>query len=599
MTPAPTDLPAPDLGERLAAALLRRAHGGDAAVLTATIRRLCTDRSLGHVCLALPDRAGSACEPEDSSTGALAAWPTLTAWRAELAASGLCGDGRDAAALHPLVLDRAGRLYLRRDFVAERTLRDWLRQRMTTPTLVAPDAFASALAALEPTRTAPQGTIDWQLAAVAAAARSPFTLLTGGPGTGKTTTVARLLGVLLRLQPELRIALAAPTGKAAARLAEALQQRAAAWPELAKVAARLQPTTLHRLLGYRPGDDSFRASAQQPLPFELVVVDEASMVDPTLLAVLCSAMQPNARLLLVGDRDQLAAIAAGQVLGELCRAAKPERGVGSQLAGFVHAATGMVLPTQSPASPLADHTIALRENHRFGQQPGIGGFARALADRDTAAALTSLRAGHADLLHAADAERALAEIAPLLFAATTARTAEQALAALATVRILTATRHGPLGALAWNRRVEALLQQRGVRVDSPWYPGRPVLVTQNDSQSRLWNGDLGVVVKTPEGRPMVAFQGSDGSVRQVQPLRLPAHETAWAMTVHKAQGSEYDTILLSMPDRAGPGWQAPLLYTGISRARRRAVLLADPGLLGPALAHWPQRTSGLADFAAD
>ena len=596
MTIAPSDLPTPDLGERLAAVLVRHAHpGADTAPLTATIRRLCTDRSLGHVCLPLRDRAGTACDPEDA-TSARSTWPAIHPWRAALLTSGLCGDGHDAAVLQPMVLDQKDRLYLRRDFVTERTLRHWLRQRMTVPALVTPAAFAAAVRALEPERDATTDAIDWQLAATAAAARSPFTLLTGGPGTGKTTTVARLLGVLTHLQPTLRIALAAPTGKAAARLGEALHQRAAAWPALAPIAARLQPTTLHRLLGYRPGDDSFRASAQHPLPFDLVIVDEASMVDPVLLAVLCTALLPQARLLLVGDRDQLAAVAAGQVLGELCRAAQPERGVGQQLAAFVQAATGMSLPSPATASPLSDHVVALRTNHRFGQQPGIGAFAQALAGRDPAGALAALRANHADLLHAADADHALAEVAPQLLAASTARTAEQALAALATVRILTATRHGPLGALAWNRRVEALLHQRGQRVDSPWYHGRPVLVTQNDAQNRLWNGDLGVVVYTPEGRPMVAFVGSDGGVRLVPPLRLPAHETAWAMTVHKAQGSEYDTILLSMPDRAGPGWQAPLLYTGISRARRRAVLVAEPSLLAPALAHWPQRSSGLADL---
>ena len=326
------------------------------------------------------------------------------------------------------------------------------------------------------------------------------------------------------------------------------------------------------------------------------------MVDPALLSVLCTALPTTARLVLVGDRDQLAAVAAGQVLGDLCRAARPERGVGALLAAFVQATTGMALPVQTDAPPIADQVVALQVNHRFGAMPGIGAFAQALAARRPAAALAALRHGHPDLVLAADAEAALQQLAPALLAATTAAAAgdhDAALAALATARVLTATRHGPQGAIAWNRRIEQLLAAAGHRTDALWYPGRPVLVTANDHQNRLWNGDLGVTVVDGEGRPAVLFATSSGSNRLVPPLRLPVHETAWAMTVHKAQGSEFEQVLLVMPERPGPWWQASLLYTGVTRARRRAVLLADANLLPPALGHWPTRSSGLAEALAD
>ena len=588
----------PELGERLADALCRRAIGGDPRVLRHLVRRLGQDRAQGHVCLVL-DAVRERAEDDGP-------WPAVSTLRTELLASGLCrteaelGTGRDevAAPLVPLVLDAGNRLYLLRDFAAERTIRDWLVQRLGQPERLPATALRPTLGKLGLTGGAPPGAAgepDWQLAAVAAAARAPFLLLTGGPGTGKTTTIARLLGVLLQHEPTLRIAVTAPTGKAAARLGEALLQRTAERPELAAAVAKLQPTTLHRLLGYLPLQDAFRAGPNRPLPFDLVVVDEASMVDPAVLAVLCRALPDDARLVLVGDRDQLAAVAAGQVLGDLCRAAAPERGCGPALARYVQAATGMQLPVQADVPPIADHVIALQTNHRFGSQPGIAGFAQALARRRPDDALAVLRHGHSDLVHARDADDALGRLAPALLAAARAAPdgAAAAAAALLEVRVLCALRAGPMGTEAWNRRVEALLAMHGLRTDDPWYPGRPILVTANDHQNRIWNGDHGVVVRDGDRRA-VAFAQGDGSLRLVPPLRLPAHETAWALTVHKAQGSEFAHVLLVMPDKPGPLWQASLLYTGVTRARRRAVLLAPDDLLADGVRHWPSRASGLA-----
>lgn len=608
-TPPPTatqnpadDAQVPELGERLAEALCRRAIGGDRRVLGRLVRRLCQDRALGHVCLelgALPER------PDEDGP-----WPAPAASRATLLASGLCrtettpgpadaaGSASATAPATLLVLDAGDRLYLQRDFAAERTIRDWLVPRLGRPERLPASTLRRSLAATTPDRqdhVAGGREPDWQLAAVAAAARAPFLLLTGGPGTGKTTTVARLLGVLLQHEPALRIAVTAPTGKAAARLGEALLQRAAERPELAATVAKLQPTTLHRLLGYLPLDDAFRAGPNRRLPFDLVVVDEASMVDPAVLAVLCRALPDDARLVLVGDRDQLAAVAAGQVLGDLCRAAAPERGVGRALAHYVHEATGVQLPGQAGAPPIADHVIALQTNHRFASQPGIAGFARALAWRRPEEAFAVLRHGHQDLVRARDLDDALARLRPELLAAARAAAngAQAAAAALSQARVLCAVRHGPMGTEAWNRRVEAMLAEHGVRTDDPWYLGRPILVTANDHQNRIWNGDLGVVVRDGDRRA-IAFAQGDGTLRFVPPLRLPAHETAWAMTVHKAQGSEFAHVLLVMPDQPGPLWQASVLYTGITRARTRAILLAREELLPEGLRHWPNRASGLA-----
>jgi exodeoxyribonuclease V alpha subunit len=576
-----------EIGALVARVLAAKATGGDRNLLTATVRTLFGERAGGHVCLALADW-----QRRPTADGA-AAFPELGAWRADLLASGVCEPASAGEPRAPLVLDDAHRLYLRRDFAAERTIAASIRARVRAPDRMSPAALAQHLAALGLAAPA-NGGIDWQLAAIAAAARGSFSLLTGGPGTGKTTTIARLLAVLLREQVDLRVALCAPTGKAASRLHAALRARAAEEPALQAAAERCQPTTLHRLLGYLPFVDRFRVDANNPLRHDVVVVDEASMADPALLAVLCRALPEAARLVLVGDRDQLAAVAAGQVLGDVCRAAAAEHGTTTGLAQYVQAATGMVLPARTAAPAIAGCVVHLRTNYRFAASLGIGAFAQSLAQRDANGAFAVLHAGHEDLVIAVDADDAMCRLDDALaFAAN--GPADAVAARLARVRILTATRHGPNGSLAWNARVEAWLERHGVRAQDPWYEGRPILVTQNDHQSHVYNGDLGVVVRDADGRPQVAFPLGDGSLRRLPPLRLPAHETAWAMTVHKAQGSEFDEVLLAMPDRPGPSWQAPLLYTGITRARTRAILLADDALLVPALANWPARSSGLAD----
>mgnify|MGYP000917531640 CR=1 FL=1 len=582
----------PSLGALLGKALAARAPTGDRPLLAATVQLLLDERANGHVCLALAEHAGTR-----APGGSL--FPPVEAWTTALRATGVCAAATDGLAdatgpALPLVLDGAARLYLRRDHLAERTLATFVRDRLRTPDPADGTALRAELDTLWP-QTADRERPDWQRIAVAAAVRHSLCVLTGGPGTGKTTTIAWLLAVLLHRQPDLRIALAAPTGKAASRLHEALLARAATIPSLRAVAERLRPTTLHRLLGYAPSRDTFWRGPDSPLPCDVVVVDEASMADPTLLAQLCSALPAHARLVLAGDRDQLAAVAAGQALGDLCRAVAGAGCVSRPFARFVRAVTGDELPVSDRATTLADAIVALQTSRRFGALPGIGAFAQALARRDAASALAALQAGHADLQIEPEASRAFAAFAPTVLAAVRAGNAADA---IRTGRILCAVRHGPHGALAWNARVEAFLQQHGVRTADPWYPGRQVLVTANDHANNVWNGDLGVVVVDAEGKTQVAFPLGDGSVRHIAPRRLPAHETAWATTIHKAQGSEFDHVLVAVPDQPGPWWQAPMLYTGITRARQRAIVCADPNLLGPALAHWPTRSSGLADALA-
>jgi exodeoxyribonuclease V alpha subunit len=579
--------------------LCRMATGGDLELLRRLVTALGLARDQGHVCIDLTRWVDEQVDVDEAPR------PDLATLREQLLATGVVGatteDGdnneSDRSPL-PLILDAQHRLYTLRHYRAEQRIARFVLDRLKREPTTTPEKLRKTLAAVSLLPEQPITEPDWQLAAVIAGAIGSLTVLCGGPGTGKTTTVAKLLSALLHDDPAMRIAIAAPTGKAAARLGEALQERAAAHPELSEPLANLEPRTLHRLLGYLPLDDAFRFGRDKKLPYDLVVIDEVSMVDPAIFAVLCDALPDDTRLVLVGDKDQLAAVAAGQVLGDLCHAALPEQGLGKQLATFVSQTTGMPIAAQENAAPIANATVALQKNHRFGKQPGIGTFAQSLMQRRPKDAIAAFAAGHEDLSWTDCMDEALAIIEPqllYLLEAASDNDAGRALTAISHARVLTALRLGPTGAIAWNARVEARLLELGHRTAELYYPGRPILITSNDQNNNIWNGDLGVCGRNEDGAPVVWVRDQHGNARELSPSRLPSHETAWAMTVHKAQGSEFDHVLLVLPDRPGPLNHAALIYTGVTRAKRRATVCANHDLLAAGLANWPERHSGLAE----
>jgi exodeoxyribonuclease V alpha subunit len=568
-------------------------------------------------------------------------------WCKALEASALvahAGDVSEAAAQRPLVLsDR--RLYLRRYWTYERRIDTALRRRLAQVDTGFSDLPQRLDALFGPANHAPDALIDWQKLACALATRGAFSIITGGPGTGKTTTVVRLLALLQSPAVErgkpLRIRLAAPTGKAAARLTESIshQVQSLQVPEDVRQKIPSEVTTVHRLLGSRPGTRHFRHHAGSPLPLDVLVVDEASMIDLEMMANLLDALPPHARMVLLGDKDQLASVEAGAVLGDLCRDAEagmysPQTQAWLELVSGEDLSRSGLQQGDDQHHALAQQVVMLRHSRRFVAGSGIGQLAKLVnqqQDQEARALLASrqypdlfslvlkgeqdralsrlLLDGHGDgpqgyrhylgVMHA-QRPQGLTQIED----PRSVEWARQVLNAFDEFQLLCAVRKGPWGVEGLNRRITETLFSAGlIESDHQWYEGRPVLMTRNDYGLGLMNGDIGIALRLPEG-PVeenrqalrVAFPRNDGSggVRFVLPSRLNDVETVYAMTVHKSQGSEFAHTALILPEALNPVLTKELIYTGITRAKHWFSLIEPrQGVFEEALRRKVKRLSGL------
>lgn len=556
----------------------------------------------GHVCIDLEQAAGGEVQPFLPAATPLRA-PGAERWRAALAPCDTVGRPGDYT---PLVLDGAGRLYLHRSWDHERRVAEGILSRLA-PQAVDGERLRRGLDRyFPPTADTP----DLQRVAAAAAVTRRFTVISGGPGTGKTSTVARILALLIELagEREPAIALAAPTGKAALRLRQTLLEATQRLGLSAAVRERLpnRVETIHRLLGVVPGSASFRHNRANPLTCDALVVDEVSMVDLPLMARLLEALPETARIVLLGDRDQLASVEAGAVLADIC-----DRGVRHPFsAGFRALAEDLCgpLPAESEPAPtdnhlpLADGIIHLTTSHRFGAESGIGSLSRLINAGDGAAALDLLRCGtHEDLAWrplppAGGFEAAFRGAALEGFGGyARAATPEAALAELERFRVLSPHREGGCGVMNLNRLAgDALGVRRGE--GEPWPRLLPVMVTANSYELGLFNGDTAVLMDDPEsGRRAAFFPDPEGGLRRLSPLRLPAWEPAFALTVHKCQGSEFERVLLILPERMSEALSRELLYTAVTRARRRVEIWGDGEVFRRAVERRIERSSGLRE----
>ncbi len=465
----------------------------------------------------------------------------------------------------PLVIEK-NRLYLHRYWQYEQRL----AQQIRAMTLIEPQPteFETLLNRYF------VDVIDDQREAAKMAVQQPFCIITGGPGTGKTFTVVKILALLQEMAEQpLHIALAAPTGKAAMRLQESIGFSKAKLPcsEAIKNHIPESVSTLHRLLGAMPPSPYFRHHADKPLVYDLVVVDEASMVDLALMSKLLDALKPGARLILLGDKDQLASVESGAVLADL-------------------AGTGA----------LQDTVYTLKKSHRFGgaikqlaeavnlQQDEL---AWQILTESNDAAVQRLDGDLIDYVAAQQAEylkliKADAEFGPVF-------------QAFSRFQVLCSNRQGKNSVADINYRVEQkLAAQKRINLSGLWYPGRPVMVTQNNPSLHLYNGDIGICMKDSIdsiGKLMVYFQRPDGSVKKYLPARVPHCETVFAMTIHKSQGSEFEEVLIALPEAINPVLTKELLYTAITRAKKSLKLVADEAVFKQTVQQKIERVTGLAD----
>lgn len=520
--------------------------------------------------------------------------PDIESWSELLLKFDCVGSPGEIA---PLILEES-RLYLYRYWFYESQLAEFITTRLEDTPDIDPLKLAQDLHHLYPAM--PDHTLNQQKLAVALAVKRKFAVISGGPGTGKTTTVINLLSVLLAQQPDIRVQLAAPTGKAAARMMESIR-RSIEFSGLDKNTLQLIPTqagTIHRLLGFR--QSSFRYSRSHRLPLDCVVIDEASMVDLTLMYRLFDALPAQARVILLGDRDQLASVAAGNVLGDITGQGQSLEYSRQQNDSLSSILDQPLIGLAGTGSPISDSVALLTHSYRFDSQSGIGQLAKYINQGNSGEAIQLLQSPESKLTwhlnrqdkpHKTTYENILSNYKAVV----TSATVEQAFEAFEQSRVLCAVHTGNFGVEAINHQITKwMLAQQWINHDEN-FCGKPILISANDYELGLFNGDIGLLWHDQNKNLRAYFRDVDHGFRSLPFTSLPGHEPAWAMTVHKAQGSEFDSVILILPGQDQiRALSRELLYTAVTRARSDLMIDAGKAALEIACATQSQRHSGLA-----
>jgi exodeoxyribonuclease V alpha subunit len=541
------------IDQQLASLIAEGEHTEEKQPLIHAIRILSHQVRQGDVCVLLADYADQQIEGYNT--------PSLPKWLSILTSSAAVGK---PGAITPLIIDNNKRLYFQRYWLYEDQLATALRDRakqsaLPQATLPVDDNTLKQL--LQDQRHSEQ-----QNQAILQAIRSRLCIITGGPGTGKTTTITGLIKILLLHNPDSRIALAAPTGKAATRIQQTISET------VNLSSQHLQASTVHRLLGYRPNSVNFRHNVDNSLPYDAVIIDEASMIDLALMSKLVNAVRKDARLILLGDADQLVSVETGAVFGELCY--------------------------ESEQSVLKNCITRLQYSYRFVEHPGIGKLADAVNNGDSDTALKLLDSEQYPeiswlqpeislldkffIKHIAD--RFKAKLEP-----------QQRLEANNQFQLLCAHRKGQWGVDGLNLHIEDVLRKHYfIAGQGQHYNGKPIIISRNNYQLNLFNGDIGLLASSESGGLKAYFLKPDAGIREVSPARLPVYQTAWALTVHQSQGSEFEHVLLVLPEEMSPVLSRELIYTAITRARKSISIIGTRCILEKAISTRIQRQSGIA-----
>jgi len=555
--------------------------------------------SEGHICIDISSVDKIACsEPGYTSF--------LT--KEKLLAESLISNGDTIA---PFILLNE-RLYLQRYFNYESIILNRIKEFVETESaqlenklqnLEIHKAFIKSL--FENTSNETKQGIKWQLAAVINALVNNFTIITGGPGTGKTTTVAKILSILYTINPNLKVALTAPTGKAAARMKESLENAKDLSPDIKSIFETLQPATIHRLLGVIKNSPHFKINRDNLLNYDVVIADESSMIDVALFAKLLSAIGPNTKLILLGDKDQLASVEAGSMFGDLCEAQLKLNLMSTERAKLINAfmqATDQEISTENidnkSTHPLFQHIIELQHSHRFNDDKGIGKFSKAIINNQASAIKeffentddqVTIDATYDDNLF----DQFISGYKTFILEEDTYKVLEK----INELRVLCAVREGEQGLYAINNKIEKYLHlNKLINLTSDFYENRPIMITSNNKELGLFNGDIGIIRRDANGALKAWFQDGKDKIKSVLPGYISDVETVFAMTIHKSQGSEFNKVLVVLPKGEDIKLLTrELLYTAVTRAKENVLVQGSEALILETANAKVERGSGIIE----
>lgn len=508
----------------------------------------------------------------------------------------------------PLILENKNRLYLNRYWTYQESLTKFIKDRVhKIQEINNPLVVNNLLDRLFSGNS--NGKIDWQKFSAITALLKDFCVITGGPGTGKTHTVAKILALLLAQNNcgNLRIQLAAPTGKAAVRLQDSIKQvkKELNCPDEIRAMIPEEAATIHRILGTIPYSPYFRHNTDNPLEVDVIVVDEASMVDLALMTKLTSALPSKAKLILLGDNNQLASVEAGAVLADICGSTLEQY----YTQEFVEKIEGLyrqkleIRTIETNKSGIKDCIVRLQKSYRFESQKGIGALSQFVNSGEADHAIDVLQSDqYPDVTWHDLTDHILPDILHEFGKISDSKNIAELFNQFERFRILCALREGPFGVKAINAQVEQFIKRKNnIKQNELWYAGQPILITENDYSLNLFNGDLGIVFPNDDNdnELRVFFPGPDGALRKLRPFRLPVYEIAYAITVHKSQGSEFDKVIMILPDKDSPILSRELLYTGITRAAKQVEVWSNEQVFRAAVSRKTKRTSGLRDAVWD